>query len=279
MLVNFLKKNIIEIYLISILCLIYSKSLSGWVKEWTNFESYYGLGFFVIVFNLYFVKENRDYLKNIPKSNSLWGIFFVLLAMCTLVIGYRGDVEYLVNLSFPLAISGIVLTLYGIDILKCFSLPIVLTAFILPIIPSNRLTIPLQMISTDISSSLLAISGINTFTEGNIIYANNFKLGVVAGCSGLKSLFSLVFVCLITCYFEKIKIKKKLFYLILIIPFAVSMNAIRIFFTVLYGIYNGYNNVEQFHDNLGLVMNVISILFVIYFIRYNSKKNLRSYEI
>ena len=272
MLKNLFKKFIFEIFLIIILVFMYKDYFPVWIKEWSDLESFYGLGFFIIGFNIYFIKTNWSALKEIPKASSPIGLILILISVLLYIIGFRGNMDYAVNLSFPMLISGVILAIYGFELLKKLLMPIFLSALILPIFPLHRLTMPLQLISTKISSEVLTGLGINSFNEGSILYVNHFRLSVVAGCSGLKSLTSLVFVSAIASYFEKVSRFKALFYLLLTFPLAIFMNVVRISITALYGLYNGNPGLEQFHDYLGLVINAISIALLIFIIRTNEKK-------
>lgn len=187
-----LRKFIFELFLVFILIIMYKESIPAWFKEWTDADSFYALGFFVIGFNFYYIKTNFALLKEIPKSSSFIGIILVIISSLLYIVGTRGSMDYLIGSSLPILISGIILSIYGVETFKKLLTPIVLLALILPILPLHRITMPLQIISTEISSAVLKFLGLNSFTEGSILYINNFRLAVVAGCSGLKSLFSLL---------------------------------------------------------------------------------------
>jgi len=270
--IKIIKKYFFEVIMTLILVIMYKDSFPPWFKEWSTFDSFYGLGFFVIGFNIYYIKTNFPNLREIKKAVSFKGIWLIIPALLLYVIGVRANLDYLVCLSLPTLISGIILSLCGFEFFKKLLTPLVLLTLILPIFPLHRITMPLQLLSTKISSEVLKILGIHSFNEGNILYVNNFRLAVVAGCSGLKSLFSLIFVTIIYSYFEKINLPKKFLYIFMAIPLAIGMNVIRIVVTALYSLYNGYHGLEKFHDVFGIVIDLISILLIIFIIRSNENK-------
>lgn len=270
--IKVLKKYFFESIIVLVLIFMYKESAPGWFGEWTNFDSFYGLGLFVLGFNVYYIKTNFSELKEIPKKCFPAGGIIILAATLLYIVGIRANLEYFVSFSLPFLIAGIILTLYGYKMFVKLLMPICLLTLILPIFPLHRLTMPLQLISTTLSATVLKALGLNTFADGTILYINHFKLAVVAGCSGLKSLFSMFFVCIIASYLEKVKLPKILLYLFMAIPLAVFMNVLRIVVTGIYGLYNGHEGLETFHDYAGLFTNIISIIFLIFVIRSNENK-------
>jgi len=270
--INLLKTYFFELITVFIITIMYKDSMPFWAKEWINFDSFYGLGFFVIGFNVYYIKNNFQVLKELQQKSNLAGIFVVFAAVLSYIIGIRASMDYMIALSLPLLAAGVVLSFYGVEFLKKLLLPLLLSGLILPIFPLHRLTMPLQMLSTTISADVLKFLGLNAFNEGNILFVNKLRLAIVAGCSGLKSLSSLIFVSIIASYLEQSSLNKRLFYVFLTIPLAIVMNVIRIVITAFYGLYNGHSGLEQFHDNVGLVVNLISIGIMIFIIRAGQKQ-------
>lgn len=272
MMKNFFKKYFFEVVIILVLAVMYKDSFPLWFKEWVDPDSFYGLGFFVLGFNVYYIKTNFAALKEIPKSLSPYGIIPVLIGSLLYIIGVRASLDYLISFSLPVLILGVILSLYGYKTLFKLLIPIILLTLILPVFPLHRITMPLQLISAKLSSEVLKFLGLNSIAKGSILYINNFRMSVVAGCSGLKSLFSLLFVTIISSYLENVKLPKTILYLLLTIPFAIAMNTIRIVFTAFYGLYNGHAGLEKFHDSAGIVINIISILIIIFIIRFSEKR-------
>lgn len=253
------KKYLTELVAVSLLTMMYRDYLPAWVGEWSDFESFYAFGFFMIAFLAYLFIQHKDYLLNIPKSKSLLGIPLLLAGSFLYIAGIKGSMEFLVSSSLPLFLGGIILTLYGRKTFLYILLPLVLFALTLPIFPLHRITMPLQMVSADLASGLLRFLGISSFNEGSIIFVERFRLSVTPGCSGLKSLYSVFFISIIYSYFINAKIIKKLGFVLISLPLALLLNAFRIVTVGFYALYNGYNGIDKFHDDMGLVFYVIAI--------------------
>lgn len=253
------KKYLTELVAISLLAAMYRDYLPVWVGEWSNFDSFYAFGFFMIGFLAYLFVQHKDYLFNIPKSNSLLGIPLLLAGSFLYIAGIKGSMEFLVSSSLPLFLGGMILTLYGRKTFLYILLPLVLFALTLPIFPLHRITMPLQMISADFASSVLRFLGISSFSEGSVLFVERFRLSVTPGCSGLKSLYSVFFISIIYSYFINAKTVKKLGFILISLPLALFLNVLRIITVGFYALYNGYDGIDKFHDNMGLAVYVIAI--------------------
>lgn len=270
--INYLKKFWFEIVILFLFILMYKENSPAWYNEWINPDSFYGLGLFVIGFIIYFIKTNYAEIKEIPKSSSPWGIVMTVIGAFLYIVGTRARLEYFVSFSLPVIVSGIILSIYGLKTFFKILMPLILFTLILPIFPLHRITMPLQMISTKFSCAVLNLLGINAASQGSILIVEHIRMSIVAGCSGLKSIFSLLFVTIISTYLENVKLPKKILYIALVLPFAVFMNMIRIVITAFYGIYNGYATLETFHDYAGIVVNIISIIIIIHTVRSFEKR-------
>lgn len=274
------KKFFFETTILILIVFMYKNYMVDWVKEWSDIDSFYGFGFLLLGFFAYLLKENFEKIKNMEKFQNPWGIAIIIPALILYIFGYRASIHYLVNISFPVLISGIILTFYGNKLFKITLLPLFLFSFATPIIPLFRLTMMLQLLSAKLSAKLLSILGLAAYNEGSIVTVNNYKLAVVAGCSGLKSLSTLMFTAIMSCYFCNIKLLKKIFVVLFCIPLAVIMNTIRISTVGFYVIYNGYEGMEKFHDNLGIFIFLISLGIIILLIKtFEDSQESQKYEI
>jgi len=253
------KNFIFEIIIVALILIMYKNYIPAWIEGWTDADSFYAFGFFLIGFYIYLIKTNFELLKNMPKSPNNWGLPIIIIAFILYVFGYRASIHYLVNISFPLFISGIILTVYGRRLFLATLLPVIMFAFSIPTLPLFRMTMPLQLLSAKLTSMLLNTLGLTSYNEGSIVTVNNYKLSVVAGCSGLKSLSTLIFTSTLSCYFLNAKLFKKIILVLCCFPLAIIMNMFRISLVALYTIYNGYEGMEKFHDNLGIFIFIISL--------------------
>jgi len=259
---EFKKTNFFLIIIGIVLIIMYYNYIPIWISEWANFDSFYAFGFFLIAFIIYLVVKHKDYLINIPKEPSRLGFLILIPSIILYVIGVRASINYFVNLSFPILISGMILTIYGRKLFLITLIPIILFAFSLPIFPLHRLTMPLQLLSSTLSTKLIRLMGVPSYNEGSIINIGHYRLSVVAGCSGLKSLSSLIFISIIYSYFIRASVLKKLIFISISFPLAIIMNIFRITIVSFYALYNGYAGIDEFHNNLGIVTFITSIALI-----------------
>lgn len=263
-----IKKFYFEIIIGIILVIMYLSYLPNWFSEWTNSESPYSFAFFMFAFIIYFLKINYKNLANTPKTGSMYGMFLLLTGFVLYIIGLRADINYFASLSFPVFVSGIILSLYGFKFLKVVLIPLILLTFTFPIFPIHRITMPLQLLSSSLTSHLLNFLGINSFTEGSVINVENHRLAVVAGCSGLRSLSTLFFTSIIFTYFLQTRKIKKIFYVLFSIPLTITMNILRLTTVSFYSLYNGTDGLMKFHDDIGIVFSIISISILVLIAKY-----------
>ena len=105
--------------------------------------------------------------------------------------------------------------------------------------------------------------GVNAHSQASQVTVGNYKLAVVAGCSGLRSLSTFFFTGIILAYFLKTNMLKKGLFVLFTIPLSIIMNVLRLSTVGFYALYNGYRGLETFHDNLGIVVAIISISIMV----------------
>ncbi len=271
-----IKKYYFECLVLIILILMYRIDFKNWYSEWIDFDSFYAFGLFVIGFLIYLFKKHFLVLKELPKKPSNYGFIFLFLGAITYLMGIRAEVYYLTSISLPLFIYGIILQFYGIEVFKKTFLPVALFSLTLPIFPLHRITSPLMMLATKVSSKVFIMLGIPSFTEGNILNIMNKKLTVAAGCSGLKSLFSLFFLSIIYSYFTDTRLRNKIAVVLASLFLAFSMNIIRITIVGFYVLYNGYKHSNEFHDMAGIALLAVS--FGVIVLIFRSLENNEEYQ-
>jgi len=253
-----IKKYIFEFVTIITICCMYLKHIPTWYSNWSDPDSFYAFGVFIFVFIGYFIKENINNFRAIKKEFSYAGAPFLILSSFIYILGIRADYDFITSFSLPLLIASIILTLYGSKLLKATLFPIVLFASTLPIFPLHRITMPLQLLSADITTYILNFLNIHAFNEGTTIYVEKHLISIIPGCSGLKSLYSLFFISIIYSYFMNTKTFKKILFILFSLPLAFIMNVSRILFVSFYVLYNGTEKAHEFHDGAGLVAYIIS---------------------
>jgi len=256
---KFLKTYYQEIIIIILLGLMYCSYMPVWFSEWINLDSYFGYGLFALAFIGYLIKKNIEKLKNFDKTPSNYGFFVFIAGLIIYLIGYRTTLDYLVGISLPVIIAGIILLFYGIKSLKTLSLALFMLLITIPIWPFYKITLPLKIFSAKLCSAIFNMLGLSSFSEGSIVTIERIRIAVTSGCSGIKTLFSLLFFSVIYLYFSNLNLKKKSFIIFLSIPVALSMNIFRLLIVGFYGVYNGTGSLEEFHNVIGFIFYMISL--------------------
>ena len=98
----------------------------------------------------------------------------------------------------------------------------------LPHLAYATLSQDLQLLSSTLGVSILDLSGISVFQEGNVIDLGGMKLQVAEACNGLRYLFPLLSFSYIVAYLLQDRLWKRVVIFISAIPIAIGINALRI---------------------------------------------------
>lgn len=126
--------------------------------------------------------------------NRIPGIALILFAMAFGIFGNLIRIPDVVTYAFIFWVGGIVLTVMGWSRGRHHQLPVLHLIFMLPL-PQFlfwKMTILLQLISSNIGVWFVDLMGIPVFLEGNIIDLGVYKLQVAEACSGLRYLFPIL---------------------------------------------------------------------------------------
>jgi exosortase len=202
------------------------KSLVG---TWYRSDDY-SHGFFIIPITLYIIWQKRVILAKTSVRSSPWGLFVILFALLLYLMGRLGEIATVASLSMVLALAGVVLYLGGCQFLKELAFPLFLLLFMIPVPAQiySTLTIPLQLLVSQISTTIAGLWGIPVFREGNVIYLPDHTLEVVQACSGLRSMMSLLTLSAVFGYFTLRSNLLRSILLVFSVPAAIIVNIVRV---------------------------------------------------
>ena len=126
--------------------------------------------------------------------------------------------------------GGVLWLLGGWRLVRLLSFPLLLLAIIIPL-PQffiSRLTLKMQLASSQLAADMLRLMGYPVALSGNVIDLGDRQLQVVAACSGLGYLFNALGLAVIFCYFFQRRAWKVAVLLLSMIPFAIIANASRL---------------------------------------------------
>jgi len=226
--------------------ILYEMGLDWWRDE------NYSHGFLIPIVSLYLVAKRWDSLKRDPISPSWWGPVLVAWGLFVLIIGVAGAELFTMRISFIFVIVGLILCLFGKDVLKSLSFPIFFLVFMIPLpyIVYNSLTLPLKIIASKLAVYFLSPLGIPVFREGSIIYFPEMTLEVVEACSGIRSLMALIALGTLFSYFFQSSLLRRILLVSSTIPIAILANALRITITGVLAFYLGLKVAHGFFHYL-----------------------------
>jgi exosortase len=207
----------------------YAPALRGMVHQWSNDEDM-SHGFVVPVLALWIVWRERQRWRALPAEQNPWGLAVLAAGagmQCAAALGaglFAGSVAFLVS------VSGAVLCLGGVALLRAWAFPLLLTLFMLPklAIVYNQATLPLQLLASRIAAGILTLAGMAVVREGNILDVAGRRLSVLEACDGMRYLLSLGFMAVVLAYLSDRKPWMRAALLAAAVPIAILANAVRV---------------------------------------------------
>ena len=126
--------------------------------------------------------------------NRIPGIAVIVIGLTLAIFGNLVKIPDIVTYALIIWTGGVVLTGFGWDRGQRHQLPVLHLIFMLPL-PQFiywKLTIVLQLISSELGVWFIQLAGVPVFLEGNVIDLGVYKLQVAEACSGLRYLFPIL---------------------------------------------------------------------------------------
>jgi len=244
-----------------LLGLLYCDILIRLGSQWWN-DPNFSHGFFVPAFSAFVIWQKRRELASVAINPSWSGLPVVIVALLALVLGVIGAELFLSRSSFVLLLGGLIVYFLGWAYFRALIFP---WAFLflmvpLPTLVVSQITFPLQLLASDVASSLLALVGVPVLREGNILHLPNMTLQVVEACSGIRSLVSLVTLAIIYGYLLESSAAVRVILAFGAVPIAIAANSLRVTGTGLMGLYWGPDKAEGFfHTFSGWVIFILAL--------------------
>ncbi len=184
-----------------LLVLLYAPLLVHWYDGWLNKNisiehEYFSHGLIGLPYAAYIGWANRKCWQRLPNSPHPLGGFLLVLA----TLFYLSRLSDLVNLSLPLMLASICLSLKGIPGLQLQAMPLLFVFLASPNhIPYliEPYALPLQQFIAETSGLILINVGLNVRVEEIYLYVNERIVEVAPHCAGLKMLFTSLYVSLL----------------------------------------------------------------------------------
>ncbi|MBN2070081.1 MAG: exosortase/archaeosortase family protein [Candidatus Krumholzibacteriota bacterium] len=249
-----------------LISILYFPVLLSLVRQWIN-DPNYQHGLIIPFVSAFILWKRREKLKNAPDGRHRFaGLLVILFASLLLIAGTAASELFTTRFSFPILIFGTILFIFGDRIARVTAFPVLflILAIPLPYIIYYKITFPMQIFSARLSTSILKMAGVSIIRKGNILQLPEYTLEVVAACSGLRSLMTMVTIAMIFTVFSGFSRTKNLILVAASIPVAIAANAIRLTITAL----GAYTIGPEFadgpiHEISGLIVFVAGMLLLL----------------
>jgi exosortase len=209
---------------------LYLPVLLPLAKQWI-YDSNYQHGLAVPLVSAFILWRRRAILGATGGNRSAFaGWTLILLASLLLIGGTAASELFTARFSLPLMLIGILLVLRGREFVRRAAFPLLFLFMMIPLpyIIYYKLTFPMQLMSAKLSAAFLRSIGVDVIQRGNILSLPNYTLEVVAACSGLRSLMTMITLSLILTAFTEMSVRRKAILAASSVPIAIIANTIRL---------------------------------------------------
>lgn len=244
---------------------VYDRTLIKLVLDWWK-DPNFSHGFLVPLFSGWIVWKERKRLSLIALRPSWLGMLVIVFSLATLVVGALGAELFLARVSFVFLLAGVVIYLLGWEFFRALLFPWAFLFLMIPIpaLIFNQITLPLQLLASQVASSILPLLGVPVLREGNVIVLPAMPLEVAEACSGIRSLMSLGALAIIYGYLLEPRNLIRVLLLIAAIPIAVAANALRVVGTGLCVQYwDPVKALGFFHEFSGWVIFIVAFALLV----------------
>jgi exosortase len=212
----------------------------------------------------YAIWERRRNWPAREVSPDALGIVVLVLGAAMALAGIAGGSLTLARLAFLVSLCGCILAVSGWAALRFVAFPLALLLFALPV-PSPvyyRLTLPLQAIASNGAEIAFRALGFHAIQSGNAIYLPSQILLISEACSGVQSLVTLTFFCVVYAYWNERRGWARAAIVVAALPASIVMNIIRITATGLFGEFQRKYTQGAWHEALGYVTLVLAFCLI-----------------
>jgi len=227
----------------------------------------YTHAYFILPIFLWLVWRKRVILKelfhNSKSGNTVVSFITLIIGLCLFIFGWYYDYIFLTSLSFIPVLYGLVRYLYGREVIKVLTFPILYLALIppIPIGIIDNITLPLRYGVSIATEGILKTFHYPIGREGLLLSIGDNELFMGQPCSGFRTIISMLSLALVYVYISKGSLFKKALLSSSIIPLSVFSNFIRVVVLCLVTYYFG-ETVGQgfFHGFSGTLTFMIPII-------------------
>ena len=213
---------------------IYAGAFGALARDWWTDNQGASYGMLIPPLVLYIAWLGRERTFSIPARPDARGLAVIFLSCLMFLLGKLGAEYFITRVSLVVLLGGLALTFWGWARSRTLSFPmlLLLTMIPLPMLVYSRITLPLQLFSSEASSAIVQFLGGSIYRDGNVLYLPHTTLGVAEACSGLHSLESLIVAALLLGFTMCTRLTSRVLLVIMAVPTAIGVNIARVTGTV-----------------------------------------------
>lgn len=251
--------------LLLLLAWLYADILARLFTQWGT-DKNASHGFFVPAFAVFVIWKNWKELKKVKPAPSWSGLVLIIGGLALLILGDFGAELFLSRVSLLFVLAGMVVLFHGWPLFRevLFPWAFLFLMIPIPVIVFQKITFPLQILASRLASEALPLLGIVVHREGNIIELASMPvpLQIVAACSGIRSLLSLVTLSIIYGYLMEDRKWVRVLLAIAAVPIAITANSFRIVGTGLVARWDPEKAEGFYHIFEGWLIFVVSLIML-----------------
>jgi len=258
----------ITIAFIGIIVAFYFNTFGWLIESWLS-NPYYSHGFIVPIISGYIIWNMRKELSEMKKTTSNTGLVVFGIGMILQSIATLFTIRFLSGLSLVVTIFGVILYLYGYQVVKKVSFPILFLLLMIPLPFIDIVAPPIQTISAIGATSIASLLGVPVYREGLLMYIPAGVFEVALECSGLKGIISLLTISAIYAFILKKRTIVKYIIVLSAIPLAIIGNILRIALMLI--IANTYGKdmaITYFHELSSILLFGVALVGLFLIGRY-----------
>jgi exosortase D (VPLPA-CTERM-specific) len=187
-------------------------------------------GVLIPAISLFLVWQRWPRIAPLPFTGSGLGLAVIIAGWLIYLLGAMASITTLDAYALVVLVNGFALSLLGWRAYRVMAVPLLLL-FLMNPIPQfffNSLSAALQLLSSQIGVAVIRLFGISVYLEGNLIDLGSYRLQVVEACSGLRYLFPLLTLGLVTTCLLDLRRWMAATLVVSTVPVTILMNSFRI---------------------------------------------------
>ncbi len=207
--------------------------LSHFVYAWTQDENY-SHGFLVPFISLYFANLSAQKGPVPIKGGLSLGLVCLGIALAIRMLTIPLPIPFLADLALVLGLAGLCAVLYGRGALRRYWFAFFFLIFMipLPVALYSRIASPLQLLASQVASTVMNATGVPVLREGNkMTLPGDVEMFVAEACSGMRQLTGFMALTAAVAFLTNRPVWYRILIMFSAIPIALTANIARVVLT------------------------------------------------